>query len=61
MSSWLPWQCAQVSTILVGYTGERASLGGKTPCAPWQEMQVATLVSPAASALPWREVRYWAS
>ena len=31
------------------------------PCTPWQETQVATCVSPAASRRPWTLVRYSAS
>ncbi len=55
------WHDAQVVATLVGNTGDCASVTRRTPCAPWQLMHVATLVSPFASCLPCVLVAYSAA
>ena len=53
MSGAFPWHPLQVWAIFVVETGERESLTGRMPWAPWQLAHWATAVSPWASFFPW--------
>ncbi len=47
------WQLPQVAVRFWGATDERGSLDGRIRWAPWQEAQLATVLSPARLFRPW--------
>src|SRR5579864_1120772 len=55
------WHREQVVAMFSGCTLERVSLAGRRSCTPWQSVQTATLLSPAANRLPCTLVWYWPS
>ncbi|HBX44131.1 MAG TPA: hypothetical protein DEH27_10345 [Deltaproteobacteria bacterium] len=48
------WHCPQVTGRFFGFTVERGSAVVKISCTPWQEEQLATVLSPSRWERPWK-------
>ena len=52
------WHFPQVTLRFLGFTVERGSLDGKISWTPWQEEQLATVLSPSRWERPWKLCSY---